>query len=446
MLRSSMVAMAVAAVTLGACSDDATTSAATTTTSTAGSGGAGAGGDTGSGGDGGVGGTTTTMPFSSDGDSSYEAQTSIAADDQGGMVAVWIAFYDDDSTAIGYTVSRDHGVNWTAPRYVSAPEGRRSSNPVVAADGKGRFGLAWLGFRASAQNPDEHIYFSLLDPNDDSFPEPVIASDDGSSTQLDFDKPFLTTDAVDDFLLTWADFTATGSLTFARTSDGSTFDRNAFADDATFGNLAFLCLDRSLGANAPLYVVHLAIGATLYLHRSIDGGVNWTAHPMPAADVLFQDPTCAVSGDRIWMAYAEGTGFSPTSDTPADSVRVIHSADRGDTMDVPVVASDVSGDNYLFPRIVRAADGKLAIVYYQGRLAEEVRLVVSTSQNGTTWNTSPIANAGTMTADNTLANWLGAYVGVTPALTPDGDDVLATTYTDNSGVKDRISFATFAAP
>ena len=54
----------------------------------------------------------------------------------------WIAFYDDDSTAIGYAVSRDHGVNWTASTEYAAGTSRRSlpasaSELVLPSDASG---------------------------------------------------------------------------------------------------------------------------------------------------------------------------------------------------------------------------------------------------------------------------------------------------------------------
>ncbi|MCA9624524.1 MAG: hypothetical protein KC731_36120, partial [Myxococcales bacterium] len=212
--------------TAGPSSSSSSSSTGGSTTGSGGAGGTGAGEAGGMGGAGGV-----AMPFTSQGSSSYEAQTSIAADDQGGMVAAWIAFFDDDTTAIGYAVTRDGGTSWTAPRYVAAPDGRRSSNPTVAVNGAGQFALSWIGFRLGGTVPDEHVYLAFLEGADDAFVTPLVASDDGTADTLDFDKPSLAVDAVGDFLLTWADFTATPALTFARTSDGSSFDRHSFAGD-----------------------------------------------------------------------------------------------------------------------------------------------------------------------------------------------------------------------
>jgi len=134
-------------------------------------------------------------PFTSKGSSSYETQTSIAADGKGNLVAVWIAFQADSSSSVGYAVSHDGGDTWTPPQYVASPGGRLVANPVVAADGQSRFHLAWLGFRVDFTNPDEHVYLSRLDAGTETFPAPVVASDDGASATRDFDKPAIAVDA-----------------------------------------------------------------------------------------------------------------------------------------------------------------------------------------------------------------------------------------------------------
>ncbi len=167
-------------------------------------------------------------PFTSIGAASYEAQTSVASDAKGAVVAAWIGFFADNTSGIGYAVSRDAGATFTPPVYIKSPGGRASSSPVVAVDGQGRFSLAWLGFTFDFNNPDEHVYLSRLDNATETFGAPVIASDDGTSTTRDFDKPSITIDAKDDLLITWADFTGSGmgapaSLTLARSSDGATF-------------------------------------------------------------------------------------------------------------------------------------------------------------------------------------------------------------------------------
>lgn len=400
------------------------------TTSTTGTGGGGAGGSAGA-------------PFTSKGASSYEAQTSLAADGKGAVLAGWIAFFADNSSAIGYTVSRDGGETWTAPAYAKSPDGRLASNPVVAVDGQGRFSLAWLGFRPDALLPDEHVYVARLDASTETFGAPVVASDDGSATNRDFDKPSLAVDANDNLLLTWADFTGSSggtppSLTFARSIDGASFTRTTVVADASFGNLAALCLDSSAGPAAPLYLVHLGAGATVTLRRSVDQGKTWAPLAVPATSVVFQDITCAAHGSDLWIAYASGTAvFSPSQDSPGDAVNVVHSATGGDAFDQPVTVSNGgAGAQYLFPQIARSPAGDLAIAYYQGKVDGPVSLMVASSKTGAAWTSGALGTAGNYTVDRTLASWLGDYLGL--ASTAAGTYA---SYTENSGGKAHVAFA-----
>lgn len=383
-----------------------------------------------------------TGPFTSTGSSSYEAQTSLAADAQGHAVAVWIAFFADNTSAIGESYSADGGASWTAPQYVYAPGGRLSSNPVVAADGQGQFYLAWLGFRADSLNPDEHVYLAKM-TSPGVFGAPVVASDDGTATSRDFDKPSIAIDANDNILLSWADFTGSGmgtpaSLTFARSTDGATFTRATVTADSTFGNLASLCLDVSAGPAAPIYMVHLGAGATVTLRKSVDQGKTWAIKSVPAASVVFQDPTCVAHGNDLFVAYASGTAvFSPSQDSPGDAVQVTHSGDGGDSFSAPVTVSNgAAGTQYLFPRLGRdASTGKLAMVYYQGKVGEAAAFELATSDTGASWAPAMFDSAGTFTVDRTLASWLGGYVGFAP-----GAAGPLATFTENTMGKAHIRF------
>jgi hypothetical protein len=386
-------------------------------------------------------------PFTSEADSIFESQTSIARAPDGSIVVVWIAFYANDS-AIGYAVSRDGGKTFTPPHAIHSPGNRLASNPVVASDSQGRFTAAWLGFGLTVGTPDEHVFVSRLDAATETFGAPAIASDDGTSSLLDFDKPSLAIGPSDELLVTYADFTATGmggpaALMFARSTDGVAFTRSTIASDATFGNLASLCLDRTLGASAPLYLVHLGSGATITLRVSTNQGADWQLYPTPAASVVFQDPSCVVKGTDLYLAYGTGTSApSPTFDSPADAVMVAHSGNGGQAFDAPVTASDgTAGMQYLFPKIILDAAGKLDLVFYEGAVGMPASFVLASSATGATWETSPVAGAGTFSLDRTLANWLGDYVGFTP-----GGATSFASYADNAKGKAHVKFAEIATP
>ena len=151
---SCVVATGIGASAAGCGSDSPSTTSTSTsasgtgggTTGTGSTGGAGGSGTTGTGGSGTGTGGAVGAPFTSHGDASYEAQTAIAASALGSVVAAWIGFFSDNTSAIGYAISRDAGKTWTAPAYVKSPGGRLAGSPVIAVDKKDRFSLGWLGF------------------------------------------------------------------------------------------------------------------------------------------------------------------------------------------------------------------------------------------------------------------------------------------------------------
>lgn len=414
--------------------------------SSSGGGGSGAAGGTGgagaTGGSGGSGGAGAGLPFTSEGASSYETEGVVAANGEGDVVAAWLAFFADNTSAIGYAVSHDGGELWTAPAYVESPNGLYASAPVVVADAKKRFTLGWAAFGPDFAMPDEHIYTARMEAGSDTFGDPIVASDDGTSKTRDFDKPWLAVDANDETLATWADFTdynlgAPASLTFARSADGKTFQTTTVTNDATFGNLAYPCLDRDLGPTAPLYMVHLGGGLSVTLRKSIDQGKTWAIHDVPAMDVRFQDVTCVVHGDDVWVAWGSGMAqFVPGQTTPADAVEVAHSSNGGEAFDPPVtVTAGPLGKHYMFPQLARTAGGKLAVVYYRGNDGDPNELVLATSSDGTTWSESTIATPGTFILDRTLANWLGDYMGIAAA-----GETLMFAFADNTAGKSHVAF------
>ncbi len=408
-----------------------------------GEGGSGASGGGGAGGSGGEG-----MGFSSLGASSYETQTSLASDGLGGLVVVWVAIYEGGGSAVGYTLSRDGGDSWTTPAYLPAPDDRLSTNPVVAVDDQGRFTLVWLGFRLDFNDPDEHVYVAQIEPGGDSFGAPVNASDDGSSTATDYDKPSLAIDANGDVLVTWADFTGfnqgtPASLVFARSLDGSSFTKTTIVNDGSFGNLAQLCLDAGEGPTAPLYLVHLGAGGTLTLRKSIDQGASFQLTGAPsAASVVFQQPSCAVRGDSVSLVYGAGDApFDPTHDSPADRVEIVTSNNGGTGFGQPSVVAPQGGTQYLFPRVAVGPNDELEVVYYEGLLGGDATFMHASSDNGTSWTRAPIGPAGTLAIDLTLASWLGGYVGV---VVPGATGFVS--FTENSQGKTHIAFAEIALP
>lgn len=437
-----LVSALSAALVLVACDDDATTTSSSSTSTSASGSTSSAGGATSSSTSAsstGVGGSTGN-PFTSKGASSYESQTAVAATPQGDVVAAWIGFFADGTSSIGYAISHDAGKLWSAPQYVAAPEGRLASNPVIAVDSKGNFTLAFLGFEPSGPT-DDHIYVAKLAKGAASFG--ALATAD-LQTQRDLDKPSIAFDADDRLLVTWADFTGQPTLAFSSSTDGVQFQVSTIANDATFGNLAYLCLDRGAGANAPLYLVHLRQGATLALRKSTDKGATWPlVMSVTPPDVVFQDPTCTVHGEDVAIGYASGmSGVSANMNSPGESVNVLLSTNGGTSFAAPKSVGKLApADQVLFPRVSRDANGRLEIVFYEGVVDQPAKLVRASSVDGAVWAVSEVEAPGTFTLDRTIASWLGDYIGIASPTTG-----MMSSYADNTEGKAHIQFVTAGTP
>jgi hypothetical protein len=384
--------------------------------------------------------------FLSTGDNQLiESETHVASDGNGNVVAAWIGISIGNSTN-GYAISHDRGASWSHATHLDAPGGRESSDPVVAADSTGAFFMSWVAFNRDAQqNPiDMHVYVSRLAHGGTTFGTPVEVSNPTNTTIQD--KPWVTTDNADNVLVTWGDlgnfpdFAGAQGLQFARSTDhGATFSRTTIIapTDGKFRNLAFPCVDRT-AAGAPYYVVTTSGMARapqedIELHRSADSGATWAKTTTdPAADAVFMDPTCAVHGTDVWIAYASGNSAFNTSSSPqADSVKLVHAHDAAGTVTfdaTSTVASGPTGTLYLNPQLARTAGGTLEVAFYSGIPNMPATLEHASSTNGTTWTRTPLpVMPGVFTLDRTMRTWLGDYIGGFAA-----DGYLYVSYADNS--------------
>ena len=347
--------------------------------------------------------------------SSPEVEPHIAQDGAGTLVAVWIAASSVLGKTIGYAVSHDRGDHWTAPVLIVAPGGRQSTDPAVTSDRSGNFYLSWYG---SGSGVEDRIYVAKLAHATDVFGAPVEVSpsDPGYSV---LDKPWLTADGRDEIVVAWIGSNADGSksklLTAKSRDSGATFQAVSVATDAP-RRLPFLCVDRALGAAAPLYLINVLGPSTpekIELRTSSDA-VTWSSPSVIANDAVHQDPSCAVSGNRLWVSYAQGTLAASEAVTPeALSVRVLTSTNGGGSFSAAVpVNKGPAQAKYLLPDLTITPSGTLQVAYFQGVVDQAATLERALSiDGGTTWSNSTIAAAGSFVSDRQSLRRLGDYVG-----------------------------------
>src|SRR5262249_14113623 len=143
------------------------------------------------------------------------------------------------------------------------------------------------------------------------------------------------------------------------------------------------------------------------------------------------DPTCAVHGADLWIAYPSGNSAFDRVNTPAaDSVKLVHGRDTAGVIAfdaTATVASGPTGTVYLNPQLARTANGTLEVAFYSGVPNMNATLEHAHSTDGTTWTRAALAMPGMFTLDRTKRTWLGDYIGGFAA-----DGFLYVSYADNS--------------
>lgn len=348
-----------------------------------------------------------------------ETETNVVAAPDGRVAATWIGISGGSKTHIGYALSADDGQTWQPPAVLESPDGRVSSDPVVAVGEDSSFYLSWIGFERDASgNPlNMRVYVAKAGPGELAFDGPKDVTGPVASDSVD--KPWSTVDNDGTLYVTWLD-TGEPRMRIAVSKDGAdTFQIHDIDDGQGFRNLIFPCLDEVTGR---LYVVYHP-GGGIGLRYSDDQGSTWpgvTAVADPAdPDAMFDDPTCVAHGGQVWVAYGIGTDtFDKTTSPRSDRLRIAHSTDGGDTIAARYFAEDpAAGTKFMHAQLARDAAGALHIVYYAGGDADpdpngSVRLSRSTD-GGKTWEPSSVVQQpNTFLRARNSVQWLGDYIGL----------------------------------
>lgn len=396
-----------------------------------GAGAAGTGGAAGNGGSAGTGGSAgngglAVQGISQSSLSAVETETNLAVADNGYVVATWIGIQPTQHSHSGYAFSTNDGQSWMKPQKLEAPDGRTSSDPVVAAAPDSSFYLAWIAFQRDGQgNPyDMRVYVSKAAAGDTSFDTPQDIA--GAITSDSIDKPWVTVAPDGTVYVTWLD-TGNQSKNLAprmrvavSEDQGQTW--NIYPIDngqGGFRNLIYPCVDDVTGRVYTTYHPGGGIG----LRWSDDKGKTWPGATAVAdqsdPQAMFDDPTCAAHNGEVWVAYGVGTDpFTETDNPRSDHIRVAYSSDGGQSIAQRYFAEDsTAGTKFLHPQLVREASGALDVLYYAGHdqnpdPAGSVRLSQSTDQ-GKTWSSSLVVRKPiTFLSTRGDQRWLGDYIGL----------------------------------
>lgn len=387
---------------------------------------------------------------------SYESEDQIAVASDGTIAILWQAFtqtapYID----MQYAFSTDDGKTFSTPKSVNIETGLYPGDPALAVDANGNFIATYLGIAYSGQNVSyTRVYAAMAPKGTFAFGAPSEVSAPGNTTDLnDHPKVFVTSKGT--FLVGWADLpsstgtTSTGII--ARSTDGTTWTRSTVVgpSEATFGTFFWFCE----GASA-VYTTFLEATTQKFFagtRSSQDDGATFTTTSTQVSldtdQIAGLDPSCAASGNDVWVMYA--TTKAPSADVStidgANHLYVAHSANGAATFEnARADALDVAADELAtIPLMVRDPMGKLDVAYVAGNAADDANgFIRFTRTTGTTSSASTLVD-GPMLFDlsRTTQTWVGDYFG---GVLHDGAFYLA--YPRNETGLDHIYFAKTALP
>jgi hypothetical protein len=376
-----------------------------------------------------------------------EAETSVAVGPDGFVVVAFIAVQMSGLSTNGYRFSTDGGKTWAGLGYLGSPGGRVASDPVLTFDRDGNAWMSWVGYHLTNQGDatDMHVYVARADKGKTEFGTPLEVSDPKAGTQLD--KPWITITPKGAILVTYAE-TSTGAAWSSRSEDGgATWKRAKVEAGATaFSNLLFPC-SSDKGRVYVAYIHADGMGGGARLRWSDDDGASWplaNKTDLPAADdqPAFEDPTCAASGDEVWVSYGVSTDqFGTQQSSKLNGIRIAHSSNGGHAVDRRTDALDQAASKYaMHPQMVREAGGALDVIYYAGAKVDDpsgsFRRTRSTD-GGVTWGPSEtIQSPEGFVPSRSDQRWLGDYTGIAFA-----DGALYASWADNTSGTSHIAFA-----
>jgi len=380
--------------------------------------------------------------------SAGEAETHVAVAANGFVAVAYIGIYQGGSNN-GYVFSQNEGDTFNAPDALPATSNREASDPVLATDAQSNFYLTWVEFHRDQQGQpyDMHVQAARAMAGTTTFGD-VIEVTSNPNGQDAYDKPWITVLNDGAVMVTYAR-TSTGGIFAARSTDWKTFNTATIVEDGGFRNLVFPCQPSDSMTRA--YVTYHA-GGGIGLRWSDDGGMTWpdvnkTAAAEMGSRPAFDDPTCAATGQEVWVTYGLSSDpFSTANSAKLDSIKVAHSPDGGKTIDNWYDAQDSAAATYsLHPYLIREPNGALDLVYYAGSSDGDAMGSYRHARSldgGKTWPASlaiktPIVFTGSRAGNQ----WLGDYVGLAWAR---GN--LYTSYTDNSSNIFHVAFYRTAEP
>lgn len=287
----------------------------------------------------------------------------------------------DAARFVGVRTSADLGASWGELTELRAPDGRFSTDSMLAADGSGGMVLTWLGFHQKLQRGGEpydlEIYMSRADAASGwVFGEPrhVTAGVRGGDKFLRVDKPWTARLGDGTLATSYRVESAAGArIQVSRMKDDGAFEHVTVAEGRPFGGtLATICGEPA-GPRAWVAYVDGSHGtfAEVVVHSSEDGARTFPKERrvvLSRADehAVVEAPQCVATEDALYVAY--GVGSAPPDDSSSaayDALVIARSRDGGRTFDARYQVKE-EGHVLLHPAFTRLPSGDLEVLALVG--------------------------------------------------------------------------------
>lgn len=311
----------------------------------------------------------TRIPFlSGDVPGTSEHEPSLAIDRDGEALVLWQAWRPAERRiGLGFSVSHDRGVSWTAPARIEVPtENNIMANARVVADPEGGFVLAWVSqTRTSSGRANVHLWTARVASRGETLSTPVDVSP--SDTDIGFyDLPSLLVESTGHIDLAYArgnlDFSEVTIVLAESDDEGATFTASVLAPGGASGSFRN-GVDLCFGA-AKLRAVWFddEVGGIAFSERR-DGA--WTAPELvqqadETARLTGPGSTCSAVGDDTEVFYT--LGDAPTVSSRVPIITGLRTMRMG-TRSHEVLDSLLEGRVSIIPLLRRDGDARRLLAY-----------------------------------------------------------------------------------
>jgi hypothetical protein len=300
-------------------------------------------------------------------------------------------FNDSDFEDVSaYAYSTDGGSTFTHARMPLRLGGQNLGDGTVALGPSGEFYYSEIAFDSGSSFFNSIVGVTKSTDNGITFSAPLDASTTASNESDIQDKPWITADRAasspfrGNVYVAWTDFTATNGafINVARSVDGAASFQSPVTVSPKGSKYTVQGPMPAVGPNGDLYVAYLntgnAVTATMNVVKSSDGGQTFSnptsavtlipVNPVTGGDSVRDNSFPSMVVDKNGTVHITYDAEATVNGPDRSDVYYIRSTDGGHSFTSPIkLNDDGTTTTQLFPSITAAADGTLAVKWWDRR-------------------------------------------------------------------------------